>query len=110
MDNHFSYSMTLRAAGREARLRFVISLDGSRQDWRCSPADFLGASKGIVGWKGARHLGLFSDAGISEGSMAYGVLDIPDKGLDAVSIGESGDARFEVLGPGSWTLTHRSQY
>ena len=108
MSDNFSYSMRLDAKGKTAKLRFIISIDGAKQDWRCTPGSFLSSSKGTVEWKG-RALGMFPDGGSKVGA-AYAVLEIPSEGLDSVAKGEGSSAWFVGLGEGTWTLTNKNDY
>jgi len=104
MNEISSDTMQLEAKGKTARLRFVISVNDDKQDWRCNPGDFLGAAKGIVKWKG-RAIGLYSDD-----PTPYGVLEIPSDGLDSVPIGAGSSAWFAGLGEGTWTLISKNTY
>lgn len=101
-----SYSFDLEAQGRKAKLHIRIGAEPGIEEWRCHPPDFLGATKGTVAWR-TNELGLFSDSGNLQGAFTYGVLVVPEKGLDNVDKEEDGAARFENWGQGRWVLKNK---
>ncbi|MBR9650804.1 hypothetical protein [Thalassovita aquimarina] len=101
-----SFSFDLEAQGHKAKLHIKIGAAPGIEEWRCHPTDFLGAAKGTVAWR-KNEIGLFSASGNLEGAFTYGVLVIPQIGLDNVAVGMVGDARFENWGPGKWVLKNK---
>lgn len=101
-----SFSFDLEAQGRTAKLHIKVGAEPGIEDWRCYPPEFLGAIKGTVAWR-KNEIGLFSDSGTLQGAFAYGILVIPEIGLDNVPIGTVGEARFENWGNGKWILKNK---
>ncbi|WP_323785920.1 hypothetical protein [Thalassovita sp.] len=101
-----SFSFDLEAQGRKAKLHIKIGAAPGIEEWRSYPPEFLGATNGTVAWR-KNEIGLFSDSGNLEGAFTYGILVIPEIGLDNVAIGTVGNARFENWGPGKWILKNK---